>query len=42
MDLHGPDFCDSKEPIFSDSRNPIFNPMDPNRVRKTPKKSDVS
>jgi len=46
MDLYGSDFSDSKDPIFpdysdpliilSDSRDTIFNPMDPNRVPKTP------
>jgi len=45
MDLQGPDFSDSTDPIFSafrdpmiffsDSRDPIFNSRDPNRVRKT-------
>jgi len=36
MDLYGPDFSDSRDPlvIFSDSRDPIFNSMDPNRVPK--------
>jgi len=24
MDLHGPDFSDSKDPIFSDSRDPLI------------------
>jgi len=46
MELQGPDFADSRDPIFSDfrdpmiifadSRNPIFNSKDPNRVPKTP------
>jgi len=46
MDLWGPDFSDSRDPIFSesrdpmtilsDSRDPIFNSRDPNRVPKTP------
>jgi len=46
MDLEGPDFSESRDPIFSNSRNsmiifsdsrdPIFNSRDPNRVRKTP------
>jgi len=48
MDLYGPDFFDSRDPIFSesrdpmiilsDSRDPIFNSRDPNRVPKTPYK----
>jgi len=44
MDQHGPDFSDSRDPliIFSDSRDPILNPMDPNRVPKTPKKTDIT
>jgi len=46
MDLQGPDFSDSRDPIFpnsrdsmiifSGSRDPIFNSRDPNRVPKTP------
>jgi len=38
MDLQGPDFSDSRDPmiIFSDSRDPIFNSSDPNRVPKMP------
>jgi len=46
MDLEGPDFSDSRDPIFydsmdpmisfSDSGAPIFNSRDPNRVPKTP------
>ena len=46
MDLYGPDFSDSRDPIlsnsrdpmiiFSDSRDTIFNYRDPNRVPKTP------
>jgi len=46
MDLYGPDFSDSRDPIFSDSgepmiifsdsRDPIFNSRDPNGVPKTP------
>jgi len=46
MDLQGPDFSDSRDPIFSDfwdpmiifsdSRHPIRNSRDPNRVPKTP------
>jgi len=24
MDLYGPDFSDSKDPIFSDSRDPLI------------------
>jgi len=49
MDLQGPDFFDSRDPIFSDSkdlmiifsdsRDPIFNSTDPNRVAKTPLKN---
>jgi len=49
MDLLGPDFSDSRDPIlsdsidqminFSDSRDPIFNSRDPNRVPKTPLKN---
>jgi len=49
MDLYGPDFSDSRDPIFSDSgepmiifsdsRDPIFNSRDPNGVPKTPKKT---
>jgi len=37
MNLSGPDFSDSRDPmiIFYDSRDPIFNSMDPNRVSKT-------
>jgi len=48
MDLQGPEFSDSRDPIFSnssdpmiifsDSRDPIFNSRDPNRVTKTPQK----
>jgi len=44
MDVQGPDFSDSREPIlsysrdlmiiFSDSRDPIFNSRDLNRVHK--------
>jgi len=36
MDLYGPDFSDSRDPlvIFSYFRDPIFNSMDPNRVPK--------
>jgi len=46
MNLQGPDFSDSRDPIFfdsrdtmmifSDSRDPIFNSRGPNRVPKTP------
>jgi len=38
MDLQGPDFSDSREPmiILSDSRDLIFNSRDPNRIPKTP------
>jgi len=46
MDLWGPDFSDSRDPIFTDSRHPmiifsdardpIFNSRDPHRVPKTP------
>jgi len=38
MDLQGPDFSDSRDPmiIFSVSRDPIFNSRDPNRIPKTP------
>jgi len=46
MNLQGPDFSDSRDPIFfdskdpmmifADSRNPIFNSRDPNWVPKTP------
>jgi len=46
MDLKGPDFSGSRDPIFSESRDPmiifsdfrdpIFNSKDPNRVTKTP------
>jgi len=46
MDLKGPDFSSSRDPIFSESRDPmiifsdfrdpIFNSKDPNRVTKTP------
>jgi len=38
MDLQGPDFSDSRDPmiIFSDSRDPILNSRDPNRVPKSP------
>jgi len=46
MDLYGPDFSDSKDPVFFDSRDPliifsdsrdlIFNSMDPKRIPKTP------
>jgi len=42
MNLQGPDFSDSRDPIFFDSRDPmmifsdfrdpIFNSWDPNRV----------
>jgi len=49
MDLQGPDFSDSTDPIlsdfgdpmiiFSDYRDPIFNSRDPNRVPKTPLKT---
>jgi len=48
MDLQGPDFSRSRDPIFysrdpmiklSDSRDPIINSKDPNRVPKTPKKN---
>jgi len=37
MDLQGPDFSDSRDPIviFSDSRDPISKSRDPNRVPKT-------
>jgi len=45
MDLYGPGFYDSKDPIYSDSRDPliilsdfrdpIFNSVDPNRVPKS-------
>jgi len=45
MDLSGPNFSDSRDPIFyvsrdpvlifSDSRGPIFNSRDPNLVPKT-------
>ena len=48
MDLQGPDFSDSRDPIlsdsrdpmiiFSDSRDPIWNSRDPNRVPETPLK----
>jgi len=48
MDLWGPHFPNSRDPIFSDSRylmiifsdsrNPIFNSRDPNRVPETPLK----
>jgi len=46
MDLQGPDFSDSRDPmiIFSDSMDPIINSRDPNRVpkAKTPlKKPDI-
>ena len=44
MDLHEPDFSDSRDAIFSDSRyqifsdsrDPIFYSRDPNRVPETP------
>jgi len=46
MELQGPDFSDSRDPIFfysrgpmiifSDSRDPIFNSSYPNRVPKAP------
>jgi len=36
MDLQGPNFCDSGDPIFSDFRDPIFNSRDPIQVPKTP------
>jgi len=46
MDLQGPDFSNSRDPIFldsmdammifSDSRDPIINSRDLNRVPKTP------
>jgi len=39
MNMQGPKFSDSSEPIFSDSGNPIFNSSDPNRVSKTPLKN---
>jgi len=41
MDLQGPDFSDSGDPmiIFADSRDPIFNYRNPNRVPKTPLKT---
>jgi len=34
MDLQGPDFSDSRDPmiIFAALRDPIFNSRDPNRV----------
>jgi len=38
MDLWGPDFSDSRDPIFSDSRDPMIifaDSRDPNRVPKT-------
>jgi len=48
MDLQGPDFSDSRDPIFSnyrdpmiifsDSKDPILNSRDPSRVPKTPLK----
>jgi len=34
MDLYGPDFSDSTDPIFYDSGDPIFNSRGPNRVPK--------
>jgi len=34
MDLQGPNFSDSSDPIFFDSREPIFNSNDPNRETK--------
>jgi len=36
MDLYGPDFSDSKDPIFSDYRDPNFNSVDLNQVPETP------
>jgi len=42
MDLYGPDFSDSWDPIFSDSRNPritFVDSRDPNRIPKTPLKT---
>ena len=38
MNLQGPDFSDSRNPIFSDSRDPMIifaDSRDPNRVLKT-------
>ena len=44
MELYGPNFADSRDPIcsdsgdpmiiFSDSRDPISNSRDPNQVKK--------
>jgi len=52
MDLYGPDFSDSKDPIFSDFKDPLiiftdsrdstFNSVDPNRVPETPQKNLTS
>jgi len=44
MDLQGPDFSDSRDPmiIFADSRDPIFNSRDPNRSLKRLKKTAYS
>jgi len=42
MDLQGPDFSDSRDPILSDSKDPMINfsdSRDPNRVPKTPLKN---
>jgi len=36
MDLQGPDFSDSRDPIFYDFRDLIFNSRDPNKVSKPP------
>jgi len=39
MDLYGPDFSDSRDPIFSDFRELMIifsDSRDPNRVPKTP------
>jgi len=41
MDLHRPDFPDSRNPVFSDSGDPMIifsDSMDPNGVPKTPEK----
>jgi len=39
MNLQGPDFSDSKDPVFIDSRDPMMifsDSRDPNRVPETP------
>jgi len=39
MDLWGPDFSDSRDPIFSDFGDPVFifsDSRDPNQIPQTP------